>query len=104
MYACMTPVGFDTSDKFENHCPRVFLVSISFKLVLPKKIRLTKNVEIMPPHPLLKFLATPLPALVVGEENLVIGFRPSTLEMLPPSLAVTLLDLNDAFVNFVFCT
>ena len=19
MYACMTPVGFDTSDKFENH-------------------------------------------------------------------------------------
>ena len=20
MYACMTPVGFDTSDKFENHC------------------------------------------------------------------------------------
>ena len=22
MYACMTPVGFDTSDKFENHCAR----------------------------------------------------------------------------------
>ena len=22
MYACMTPVGFDTSDKFENHCFR----------------------------------------------------------------------------------
>ena len=20
MYACMTPVGFDTSDNFENHC------------------------------------------------------------------------------------
>ena len=20
MYACMTPVGFDTSDKFENYC------------------------------------------------------------------------------------
>ena len=20
MYACMTPVGFDTSDKFGNHC------------------------------------------------------------------------------------
>ena len=20
MYACMTPVGFDTSNKFENHC------------------------------------------------------------------------------------
>ena len=28
--------------------------------------------EIMPP--LVKFLATPLPALVVGEENLVIDF------------------------------
>ena len=37
--------------------------------------------------PLLKFLATPLPALVVGEENLVIGFGPPTLEMLLPSLA-----------------
>ena len=22
MYACMTHVGFDTSDKFENHCFR----------------------------------------------------------------------------------
>ena len=22
MYACMTPVGFDTSDKFENHCSK----------------------------------------------------------------------------------
>ena len=22
MYACMTPVGFDTSDKFENHWSR----------------------------------------------------------------------------------
>ena len=22
MYACMTPVGFDTSDKFENHWTR----------------------------------------------------------------------------------
>ena len=36
--------------------------------------------------PLLKFLATPLPSLVVDEENLVIGFGPPTLEMLPPSL------------------
>ena len=26
--------------------------------------------------PLLKFLATPLPSLVVDEENLVIGFEP----------------------------
>ena len=28
------------------------------------------------PLPLLKFLATPLSPLVVGEENLVIGFGP----------------------------
>ena len=42
----------------------------------------------MPP-PFFKFLATPLPALVVGEENLVIGFGPPpTLEVLPPSLFV----------------
>ena len=33
-----------------------------------------KNVEIMPTP--LKFFATSLPALVVGEENLVIGFGP----------------------------
>ena len=38
----------------------LFCTSISFKLVLPKKIRLEKNVEIMA-LPLLKFLATPLP-------------------------------------------
>ena len=30
----------------------------------------------MPPPPLLKFLATPLPSLVADEENLVIGFGP----------------------------
>ena len=43
--------------------------------------------EIRPP-PLLKIFATPLPALVEGEENLVIGFGrpPFTLEMLPPLL------------------
>ena len=41
--------------------------------------------------PPLKFLATPLPALVVGEENLVISFGlpPPTLEMLSPSLPST---------------
>ena len=48
---------------------------ISFELVLPKKIRSTKNVEIML-SPFLKFLATPLPALIIGEENLFIGFGP----------------------------
>ena len=39
------------------------------------------------PLSLLKFLATPLPALAVGEENLV-RFRPQppSLEMLLPSL------------------
>ena len=26
MYACMTPVGFDTSDKFENHWFRPFSI------------------------------------------------------------------------------
>ena len=31
------------------------------------------------PPRLLKFLATPLPALVVGEKNLVIGFGPPPL-------------------------
>ena len=30
----------------------------------------------MPPSPHFLFLATPLPALVVGEESLVIGFGP----------------------------
>ena len=38
---------------------------------------------------LLKFLATPLTALIVGEENLVIGFGPPTLEILPPSLILS---------------
>ena len=55
------------------------------------KITLEKNVEIMPS--LLKFLPAPLPPLVVGEENLVIGYGPPpTLKMLPSSL---LLDRND---------
>ena len=29
MYACMTPVGFDTSDKFENHCSNKIKVLFS---------------------------------------------------------------------------
>ena len=32
MYACMTPVGFDTSDKFENHCFRVFILKVFLNL------------------------------------------------------------------------
>ena len=39
MYACMTPVGFDTSDKFENHC-----VKQSFCRILRKKWSPIKNV------------------------------------------------------------
>ena len=41
--------------------------------------------------PLSKFLAMPQPALVVGEENLVVSFGPPppTLEMLPPSLIMS---------------
>ena len=34
MYACMTPVGFDTSDKFENHCSKVYYFTISLYLHL----------------------------------------------------------------------
>ena len=33
MYACMTPVGFDTSDKFENHWSRVFVLAIEIRLM-----------------------------------------------------------------------
>ena len=53
---------------------KVSSFSISFKLVLPKKIRWKKWGNYAPLF--LKFLATPLPALVVGEQNLVIGFGP----------------------------
>ena len=28
MYACMTPVGFDTSDKFENHCYKKIVLEL----------------------------------------------------------------------------
>ena len=56
--------------------------------------------EIIPP-PLLKFLATPLPSLVVDEENLVIAFGLPTLEMLPPSLCRPwLLGEENLFIGF----
>ena len=32
MYACMTPVGFDTSDKFENHCFSAFCINFTQNL------------------------------------------------------------------------
>ena len=41
MYACMTPVGFDTSDKFENHWIRIFRKS-SYdikKLIMTQKLK-----------------------------------------------------------------
>ena len=55
------------------------------------------------PSPLLQFLATPLQALVVHEENLVLGFGPPTLEMLPPSLHMSSLcglDVTITFLNY----
>ena len=48
------------------------------KLNRPEIVIDLKKVVIMLP-PLLQFLTTPLPALVVGEENLVIGFGPPPL-------------------------
>ena len=56
-----------------------------------EKNTLKKIWKLCPP-PFLIFLATPLQSLVVGEENLIIGFAPTppppppTLEMLPPLL------------------
>ena len=53
-----------------------FLFLHHFKLVLKNQKRKydgKKSGNYAPPPPL-KFFATPLPALVVGEENLVIGF------------------------------
>ena len=54
----------------------LFLFLNQLEISCAEKKNAGKNVEIMPPLPLLKFLATPLPALIVGEENLVISFRP----------------------------
>ena len=51
-----------------------FLFLNQLQISSAEKIRLTENVEIRPP--LFKFLATPLPVLVVGEENLAIVFGP----------------------------
>ena len=55
--------------------PIAFLVSSLASNYFCRKNTLEKNVVIMPPR--LKFLATPLPALVVGEKNLAIAFGPS---------------------------
>ena len=73
-----------TSCKFSKiirgNMPRYPLVSILFlnqlQISFAEKIRLTENVEIMPPPLLLKIFATPLPVWVVGKENLASGFRP----------------------------
>ena len=53
-----------------------FLFLNQLQISSAEKIRLTENVEIMPPPPPFKFLATPLPLWVVGEENPVIAFGP----------------------------
>ena len=74
-------------------CPRTPLELSWFlnqhQISSAEKHTLEKTWKLCPP--LLKFLATPLPSLVVDEKNLVIGFAPPpplTLEMLPPSLGV----------------
>ena len=76
-------------------CPRtpreLFLFLNQLHISSVEKKNAGKKVEIMP-SPLLQFLATPLPALVVSEKNLVIDFGPPTLEMLPPSLTTVLLN------------
>ena len=33
MYACMTPVGFDISDKFENHCSKMSFFSSAARAI-----------------------------------------------------------------------
>ena len=53
----------------------LFLNQLQIRSAVKKKT-LKKIVEIINPPPLLKFLATPLPALVIGEKNLVIDFGP----------------------------
>ena len=66
---------------------QLFLFLNQFQISSAKKNTLDKKCgNYALPPPFLKILATPLPALVVGKENLVIGFGPPTLEMLPPSL------------------
>ena len=65
--------------------PKSCLFNNQLQISFTEKIRWKKCGNYVSP-PFLKFLATSLPAVVVGEENLIIGFGPLTLEMLPPSL------------------
>ena len=63
-------------------CPRtpreLFLYFNQLQISSVEKKTLEKSGNYaLPPFPLSQFLATPLPALVVSEENLVIGFGPS---------------------------
>ena len=48
MYACMTPVGFDTSDKFENHCYRHYLLLAPLKLPVPSYCNTCLNATAQP--------------------------------------------------------
>ena len=46
MYACMTPVGFDTSDKFENHCLSDFFIWCVEQGEFPNVLRIAEVVPI----------------------------------------------------------
>ena len=75
---------------FRGACPRIplqlFLFLNQLQISSAEKKKLKKCGNYGPPFS--KCFATPLPALVGGEKNLVIDFGPPphTLEMLPPSL------------------
>ena len=68
---------------FGGACPRIplqlFLLLNQFQISSAEKNTFEKMWKLRPPSPLLKFLATPLPVLIVGEENLVISFGPTPL-------------------------
>ena len=61
------------------------------KISSAEKMRLKKILKLW--APLFKISRYATASLVVGEENLVIGFGPPTLEMLPPSLVATQADV-----------
>ena len=48
MYACVTPVGFDTSDKFENHCSNLLpIIHFSFSNgIFPEHCKIAKVVPL----------------------------------------------------------
>ena len=76
------------SKKFRGACPpdppQLFLFLNQLQISSAEKRKLKKMWKLCPP--LLKFFATPLPALVVGKKICSLVLGPPTLEMLPPSL------------------